>query len=151
MGRVMEFEALFAQIAAEYGFDKHVLAEQAWRESRWDPLAIGADRNLGLMQVIPAVWQEWAPQVQVYDPFDPASNLRVAAAYLASLRRDLAEKTGISGDYWLLVAYNWGPDNVRRLVAGGQRWEDVPESRRDYAISILTGAEVRALAAGEPR
>lgn len=43
----MEFEALFARVAAEYGLDKHMLAEQAWRESRWDPLAIGASSDMG--------------------------------------------------------------------------------------------------------
>ncbi|NUQ39514.1 MAG: transglycosylase SLT domain-containing protein [Caldilineales bacterium] len=146
----MEFEALFARVAAEYGLDKHMLAEQAWRESRWDPLAIGASSDMGLMQILPAAWQEWAPKVQVYDPFDPESNLRVAAAYLAFLRGYLPAQVGVAGDYWMLVAYKWGAGNVRDLITRGQGWEQTPQTHREYAISILTGAEARALAAAEP-
>ncbi len=145
----MDIEDIFAAVAAEYRLDKHQLAEQGWRESRWDPLAVGQANDMGIMQLVPATWNEWAPKVGVYDPFDPESNVRVAAAYLTHLRVFLAEKLRLRGDHWLLVAYNWGLDNVRRLVEGGQGWEQVPAARQDYALGILLGAETRALAAAE--
>lgn len=147
----MDYEELFAAVAAEYGLDKHLLAEQGWRESRWDPLAIGQASDMGLMQIVPATWQEWAAKVGVYDPFDPESNVRVAAAYLAYLRNYLPESVGVIGDYWMLVAYNWGPGNVRNLIQAGKGWDDIPTVRRDYAVNILLGAEARSLAAAEPR
>ena len=146
----MDYEALFAQVAAEYGLDKHQLAEQGWRESRWDPLAIGKSNDMGIMQILPATWSEWAPKIRVYDPFDPESNIRVAAAYLVYLRTYLANQLKLVGDHWVLVAYNWGPGNVRQLVEAGKGWNDVPTERQDYALNILLGAEARALAAAEP-
>ena len=147
----MDIEDIFATVAAEYHLDKHQLAEQGWRESRWDPLAVGQADDMGIMQIVPATWNEWAPKVGVYDPFDPESNVRVAAAYLTYLRSFLAEQVRVRGDHWLLVAYNWGPGNVRQLVEAGQGWDQVPSVRQDYALSILLGAEARALAAAEQR
>lgn len=147
----MDIEDIFATVAAEYHLDKHQLAEQGWRESRWDPLAVGQADDMGIMQIVPATWNEWAPKVGVYDPFDPESNVRVAAAYLTYLRSFLAEQVRVRGDHWLLVAYNWGPGNVRQLVEAGQSWDQVPSVRQDYALSILLGAEARALAAAEQR
>lgn len=146
---IEEFEDIFTRVAAEYGLDKHLLAEQAWRESRWDPLAIGQANDMGIMQILPSTWLEWAPKVGVFDPFDPESNIRVGAAYLQYLRQYLAEKLDLVGDHWVLVAYNWGPGNVRRLIEAGKGWNDIPQKRRDYAFNILIGAEARALASAE--
>ncbi|MCP4167811.1 MAG: lytic transglycosylase domain-containing protein [Chloroflexi bacterium] len=145
-----EFLILFAKIAADYDLDKHLLAEQAWRESRWNPLAVGRSRDMGIMQIIPSTWQKWSKKVGVYDPFDPESNIRVGAAFLASLKVMLNKDLSIDGDHWMLVAYNWGPINVRRLIEGGKGWLDVPQNRRDYATDILLAAETRKLSSGEP-
>lgn len=142
---------IFAKVAAEYGLDKHQLAEQGWRESQWNAFAVGNNRQLGLMQVPPAVWGEWAPRLKVYDPFDAESNIRLAAAYLQDLRQRLATQLNTRGDQWLLAAYHWGFDPVSQLLRAGKRWEDVPVAEQDYAIEILTGAETRALIAAEPR
>lgn len=145
----MDYENLFAKVAAEYKLDKHMLAEQGWRESRWDPLAIGKANDMGIMQIVPATWSEWAPKVKVYDPFDPESNIRVACAYLTYLRKFLSDRLKLTGDHWVLVAYNWGPGNVQKLIEEGKNWGDVPKVRQDYAINILLGAEARALAMAE--
>ena len=86
----MAYEALFQTIAAEHGLDWHLLAQQAWRESRMNAMAVFSARRLGLMQILPATWNEWAPKLGVVDPFDPESNIRVAAAILAYPRDVLA-------------------------------------------------------------
>ena len=145
----MDIEDIFTTVAAEYHLDKHQLAEQGWRESRWDPLAVGQASDMGIMQIAPATWDEWAPKVGVYDPFDPNSNIRVAAAYLVYLRTFLAERLRLRGDHWLLATYSWGPDNVQRLVQAGKVWDQTPAIHQEYALSILLGAETRALAAAE--
>lgn len=145
----MDIEDIFATVAAEYHLDKHQLAEQGWRESRWDPLAVGQASDMGIMQIAPATWDEWAPKVGAYDPFDPDSNIRVAAAYLVYLRTFLAERLRLRGDHWLLATYSWGLDNVQRLVQTGKGWEQTPAIHQEYALSILLGAETRALAAAE--
>jgi len=142
----MAYEKIFQQVASEYDLDWHILAEQAWHESRFDPLAIGAANDMGLMQVLPKTWSEWAPKLGLFDPFDPESNIRVAAAYQAWIREQLI-KLGRPETYWILAAYNWGIGNVLRLLKSGGDWSQVPKERRDYANSIILAAEADALAA----
>jgi soluble lytic murein transglycosylase-like protein len=132
----MTYEEMFREIAPQYGLDWHLLAQVAYQESRFNPRAVGKDDDTGLMQIIPSTWNEWAPKVGVSDPFDPYSNVHVAAAYLAFLRKYFTEM-GYPEDRWMLVAYNWGPDNLRRLLEDGGGWEQVPEKRRRYALRIL--------------
>lgn len=141
----MPYEDIFRQVAARYGLDRHLLAEQCFRESRFDPLAVGAASDMGLMQIVPATWNEWSAKVGVYDPFDPNSNITVAGAYLAWIKEQLA-KIGREEPYWMLVAYNWGIGNVLRLLKEGGEWGDVPEIRRNYATGIILAAEANAIA-----
>jgi membrane-bound lytic murein transglycosylase MltF len=139
------FEETFQRVAEERKLDWRLMVEQCYRESQFDPLAIGADNNMGLMQIVPATWDDWAPKVGVYDPFDPDSNIAVAGAYLAWLRDQLA-KVNRPEPYWLLAAYDWGIANVLKLLKTGGAWQDVPEDRRDYATGIILAAEASALA-----
>ncbi len=141
----MAYEDLFRKIGAEYELDWHILAQQCWRESRFNPLAVGAAGDMGLMQILPATWDEWAPKVGVFDPFDPESNIRVAAAILAYLR-DTLVKQGRPERYWWLVAYNWGIGNTLRLLRNNGTWEQIPAERRAYATEIILAAEADALA-----
>jgi soluble lytic murein transglycosylase-like protein len=141
----MAYEDIFQRVAGKYGLDWRLMVEQCFRESRFDPLAVGAASDMGLLQIVPATWDEWAPKVGVYDPFDPESNITVAGAYLAWLRDQLTT-AGRPEPYWMLAAYNWGIGNVLRLLQGGGSWKDVPEIRRDYATGITLAAEANALA-----
>ena len=141
----MAYENLFRTIAAERGLDWHMLAQQAWRESRMNASVVGAAGDMGLMQILPATWNEWAPKVGVSDPFDPESNIRVAAVILAYLR-DVLVGLGRPEQYWRLTAYNWGIGNVLRLLKSGGAWSQVPPERQAYANDIILAAEVNALA-----
>ncbi len=133
----MTYEAMFQEIAALYGLDWRMLAAIAYRESGLDPLAIGRDGDMGLMQILPITWNEWAPKVGVSDPYDPYSNVLVAAAYLAYLR-EYCRTRGYPQPEWALAAYNWGPENVRQVFERQGAWEaSVPEPTRRYAISVL--------------
>ncbi len=142
----MAYEEIIRKIAIENGLDWRLLLEQAYRESRLDPLAVGKANDMGLLQILPATWDEWAPKVGVFDPFDPESNLRVAAAYLVWIRNQLA-RLGRSEDYWMLVAYNWGIGNVVRLLKSGGVWAQVPAERQAYANDIILAAETNSIAA----
>ena len=134
---------IYKEIAAEYGLDWRLLLEQGWRESRWDPLAIGGAGEYGLMQIHPATWDQWAAKLNVFDPFDPASNIRVAAARPSRLRKQLLTRDRPE-DYWLLAAYNWGINNVLPLLDAGGTWDDVPPEVQNYAYDIILAAEARA-------
>jgi len=140
----MTYAEMFAEIAQKYGLDWRLLAEQAWVESRLNPLAVGKANDMGLLQIIPSTWDEWAPRIGVVDPFDAYSNTLVAAAYLAFLR-DYVSRFGLWDFYWVLLAYNWGPGNVRRLMESGGGWLDVPASRREYAVAIVLQGDAHGL------
>ena len=108
----------------------------AYKESSLNRLAVGKDGDMGLMQILPSTWEEFAPQVGVSDPFDPVSNVQVGAAYLAYLRDKLIAR-GYPEEYWALVAYNWGPNNVARLLQEDGNWGGIPMMRQDYAYQII--------------
>ena len=137
------YRELYEEIAAEYGLDWRLLLEQGRRESGWDPLAIGKAGEYGLMQIHPATWDQWAAKLDLFDPFDPASNIRVAAAYWVWLREQLLARDHPE-DYWLLAAYNWGINNVLKLLDEGGTWDDVPPEVQNYAYDIILAAEARA-------
>lgn len=132
----MTYEAMFREIAPRYGLDWRLLAGLAYQESRLNPWAIGRDNDMGLMQILPSTWNEWAPQVGVTDPFDPYSNVSVAAAYLAYLR-EYCQARGYPETQWMLIGYNWGPDNLRQLFERNGRWAQVPDKQRRYVLNIL--------------
>jgi hypothetical protein len=136
----LSLEEIFKEAGKRYNIDWRILASLAYRESLLDPKAKGGSGELGLMQIMPSTWQEWAPLVQVQNPWDPYSNVIVGAAYLSYLRgyfRDL----GYNDHQWALAAYNWGPERVLTLLDQGARWHELPLPQRQYVADILMGVE----------
>jgi membrane-bound lytic murein transglycosylase F len=141
----MSLDDIFLQVGQEFGLDWRLLAQIAWQESRLNPKAVGRAGDMGLMQILPTTWNEWAPKVKVTDPYDALSNARVAGAYLSWIRLQVAA-AGRPEIYWSLTAYNWGIGNVLRLLQARGGWGQVPPERQDYAIDITLATEVRMLA-----
>ncbi|MCG3211071.1 MAG: Membrane-bound lytic murein transglycosylase F [Anaerolineae bacterium] len=135
-GAAITYEQLFQDVAAQYQLDWRMLAEIAYQESRFNPWAIGRSNEMGLMQIHPVTWQAWAPRVGVFDPYDPASNVQVAAAFLAYLR-NFCQTRGYSDPHWMLIGYNWGPNNLDKLFKQQVGLDAVPEKPRQYAARIL--------------
>ena len=132
----MTYAQMFQTIAARYDLDWRMLAAQAYVESGFDSLALSSAGAMGLMQVLPTTWREWAPVVGVNDPFDSYSNVQVAAVYLDYLRTQLARQ-GRPEKEWMLVAYHWGIDRLSAFLAEGGDWQTLPELHRRYAEDIL--------------
>lgn len=132
----MTYQQMLQDVAQQYDLDWRILAEVAYWESHFNPWAIGRRNEMGLMQIMPLTWSEWAPQVGVFDPYDPYSNAQVAAAYLVYLR-NYCRANGYTETYWMLIGYNWGPNNLRQLFQQGGGLEDVPERPRHYALNIV--------------
>lgn len=139
-GAPMTYAQMFQTVGAQYDLDWRMLAAQAYIESSFDTLALSNAGAMGLMQVLPATWREWAPAVGASDPFDSYSNVQVAAIYLDYLRTQLAQQ-GHPEKEWMLVAYNWGLDRVNEFLANGGDWQDLPAARRKYAEDILRVAQ----------
>lgn len=136
----MTYAQMFQAVGAQYDLDWRMLAAQAYIESSFDTLALSNAGAMGLMQVLPATWREWAPAVGASDPFDSYSNVQVAAIYLDYLRTQLAQQ-GHPEKEWMLVAYHWGLDRVNDFLASGGNWQDLPDARRKYAEDILRIAQ----------
>ncbi|HAJ37045.1 MAG TPA: hypothetical protein DCL15_15295 [Chloroflexi bacterium] len=139
-GAPMTYAQMFQAVGAQYDLDWRMLAAQAYIESSFDALALSQAGAMGLMQVLPTTWREWAPAVGASDPFDSYSNVQVAAIYLDYLRTQLAQQ-GHPEKEWMLVAYNWGLDRVSDFLANGGGWQDLPDARRKYAEDILRVAQ----------
>jgi soluble lytic murein transglycosylase-like protein len=132
----MTYSQMFQEIGLRYDLDWRLLAALAYVESGFDVMALSSAGAMGLMQVLPETWREWAPAVDAADPFDAYANTLVAATYLDHLRTQLAQDGRIEPQ-WMLVAYNWGPDRLKEFLASGNAWESLPEARRQYAADVL--------------
>lgn len=132
----LTYAQMFQEIALHYDLDWRLLAAQAYVESSFDTMALGSDGDMGLMQVLPSTWREWAPAVGATDPFDAYSNTLVAAAYLDHVRALMGQR-GLPQAQWMLVGYNWGPDRLTGFVDSGGAWEQLPAERAQYATDIL--------------
>ena len=87
---------------------------------------------LGLMQVMPATYQDMRQQHGLGpDPFNPRDNILAGAAYLRWLRERYPYPA-------LFAAYNDGPGNLeQRMISGGL----LPAETRDYVSDIKLSLE----------
>jgi soluble lytic murein transglycosylase len=102
--------------AAKYGFDPVFLLSVMQHESSFNPRCKGSLDEIGLMQLRPGT-AEWI--AQKYDLpysgaktlFDPATNIRLGAAYLNYLRESFDSQAQL-----YISAYNMGSRNVSSYV-----------------------------------
>jgi hypothetical protein len=109
------------------------LARVIWRESRFDPEAVGpltryGTRAQGIAQFMPGT----AAERGLSDPFDPVQALPEAAGFLRQLR----EKFGNLG--LAAAAYNAGPARVQGWLDGAR---SMPPETRAY-VQAVTGRSV---------
>jgi len=109
------------------------LTRVIWRESRFDPNAVGPTtrsgaRAEGIAQFMP----ETAAERALDDPFDPVQALPKAAAFLSDLRDEFGN-LGLAA-----AAYNAGPQRVRDWLAGVR---GMPAETRRY-VRAVTGRSV---------
>ncbi len=136
----LTYTEMFQEIADLYGMDWRQLVAHAQRESRLDPNAQGGSGEYGLMQILPTTWNEWAPLVEVSDPWDPYSNILVGAAYYSYIHSYFSD-LGYADPQWSLAAYNWGPERTLGLLDSGGDWFALPLPQRMYVADILIGME----------
>lgn len=96
-----------AAAAREFGVDVRLFDVLVREESKYDPNVVSPAGAVGLAQIMPDTFAEWAPKVGATNIRDARDNARVGAAYLNFLAKyykgDLRKA---------LYAYNWGPGNV---------------------------------------
>ncbi|WP_432207915.1 lytic transglycosylase domain-containing protein [Ancylobacter polymorphus] len=98
-----------------------------WVESGADPRAVSPAGAMGLMQIMPATWDELRVHYGLgADPFDPRDNILAGAAYL----RQLHDRYGSIRA--MLSAYNAGPARYEASLAG----KPLPPETRTYIAAL---------------
>lgn len=101
------------------------------QESGGDPDAVSSAGAVGLAQSMPKTAKDPGYGVEpLDDPRDPEQARRFAEDYLGAML-DEFEDPGHA-----LMAYNWGPGNVKRWKSNGGDPSKVPDETRDYVKSL---------------
>ena len=117
------YDELIDKAAARYDLDPDLIRSVMQTESAFNPIAVSPAGAMGLMQLMPALAEEFG----ITDPFDPEQNIMGGARYLRQLLNMH------DGNVRLAVAsYNAGPGTVARY--GGR----VPpfEETREYVKRV---------------
>lgn len=107
--------AHIAEAAQRFGIPEHWIVAVMRAESAGNTRAVSSAGAQGLMQVMPATWDELRVRHRLgSDPFDPRDNILAGAAYL----REMYDRYGTIPA--MLAAYNAGPDRYDEYLATGR-------------------------------
>ena len=119
---IHRYDALIARQASVYHLDEKLVWSVIYEETWFRAWKIGADDEVGLMQVTPLVAREWSRQtglkkfeMQILEEpveflRDPERNIQVGCWYLETLREKYRGSPAM--DAMALAAYNAGPSRV---------------------------------------
>jgi len=116
------FDTLIERHSRVYRVDELLVWSIIYEETYYRPWKVGADQEVGLMQVTPTVAREWAKEtgLKVYERqasedlygllSDPEKNIQVGCWYLEKLREQYRGRQAETA--MMLAAYNAGPSRV---------------------------------------
>jgi soluble lytic murein transglycosylase len=142
------YDRLILSEAAAHGLPPALVASVIWRESRFDPRALGPVGEIGLMQITEGSVRDWAQahREPIPDPavlWDPAWNLRIGTWYLARAAGHWRRAGCRDPLPMALAEYNAGRSRARAWVESGGTGTDpfldaidIPGTRR-YVEDIL--------------
>ena len=129
-----------AEAAHRFGIPAAWIAAVLAAESNGDPLAVSSAGAMGLMQLMPATWEEQRALHRLgSDPFQPRDNILAGSGYLRAMWDRYRNITG------MLAAYNFGPGRYDEYLAGER---DLPAETRDYIAALVPLLGGDPLAAG---
>ena len=115
------------EAATRYGVPGHWVRAVMHQESGGEQQATSPVGAMGLMQVMPATYEELRVRYQLGDdPYEPRNNILAGTAYI----REMYDRFGAPG---FLAAYNAGPDRVNDYLAGRAR---LPDETVNYVAAI---------------
>ena len=134
--------AHIAEAAQRFGIPERWIVAVMRVESAGNTRAVSSAGAQGLMQVMPATWDELRVRHRLgSDPFDPRGNILAGAAYL----REMYDRYGtIPG---MLAAYNAGPDRYNEHLASGR---PLPAETRAYVDLLAPALVATAPSLGAP-
>ncbi len=117
-----------AEAAHRFGIPAGWIAAVLTAESNGDPTAVSSAGAMGLMQLMPATWDEQRALHRLgSDPFQPRDNILAGAAYLRAMWDRYRTVTDMLG------AYNFGPGRYDEYLAGER---SLPQETRDYVAAL---------------
>jgi soluble lytic murein transglycosylase len=154
---IHRYDELIARQAEVYKLDKDLVWSIIYEETYFKPWEAGADGEIGLMQVTPAVAREWAREtgMKAFEKRaaenvtellrDPETNLQIGCWYLEKLRQKYRDQP--AEEAMMLAAYNAGPSRVEEWGKSAENAPPLAEkefierinisSTRSYVESIL--------------
>ena len=154
---IHRYDELIARQASVYRLDERLVWSIIYEETYFRAWQIGADEEVGLMQITPAVAREWAKETGFKDfekkvnedvvtfLSDPERNIQVGCWYLEKLREQYRGRPAQTA--MMLAAYNAGASRVEEWTkdtdAGALSESDFIErigisSTKNYVTAILT-------------
>ena len=117
--REHRFDGQIRAAARRYHLDPALVKAVVWQESRFDERAVGAAKEIGLMQIRAPAAQEWAQAEKVlwFHPlllYDPGANTQAGSWYLAKILKRYARTD--NPVVYALADYNAGRGNVLRWI-----------------------------------
>ena len=148
------FDDVIGRQSAVYRLDDRLVWSVIYEETWFRPWKLGADEEIGLMQVTPLVARDWARETGLREferqanenvvefLADPERNIQIGCWYLEKLREDYRGKPAETA--MTLAAYNAGPSSVDEWTRGTADLSEAAfverigiASTRSYVTSIL--------------
>jgi soluble lytic murein transglycosylase len=116
------FDSMIARQAAIYRVDPDLVWSVIYEETYFSPWKTGADGEIGLMQVTPAVGREWATETGMRELErqmtsnpesllrDPERNIQIGCWYLEKIYEQFQDKP--EAEVRMIAAYNAGPSRA---------------------------------------
>ncbi|WP_245463478.1 MULTISPECIES: lytic transglycosylase domain-containing protein [unclassified Mesorhizobium] len=115
------------EAAKRFAIPERLLRAVMQVESVGDVHAVSSKEAMGLMQIMPATWEELRIRHRLgVDPYQPRGNILAGAAYL----REMLDRFGRNG---FLAAYNAGPGRYEEHLATGR---PLPRETIDYVRKL---------------
>jgi len=124
-----KYDPIFEEVGKQYNVNPELLKAIAKQESDFDPIAEGEDGEIGMMQLMPIIRNEYIPN---QDPTDPRNSVIGAAKFLQHLKK---KYNGNANK--VLQAYNGGETLLDKNPEGIQQTKDY----RDSVIQYMPSAQ----------
>ncbi|MGB9561870.1 MAG: lytic transglycosylase domain-containing protein [bacterium] len=139
-------DEIFKKYGEKYGIPWALLKAQGVIESGLKPDSISSKGAIGIMQIMPATYDEIKKKLNhLKDIYDPESNIEAGAFYLSSLIRQTEKLNPHPKEIipLALASYNWGIGNIKRLIKKLKTtsWmkllDHLPEETKNYVKKVL--------------
>lgn len=121
------YNAIMDEAEAYYGLPDYLLYTIAQRESKFNPNVTNWQGCAGLFQFAPNTYRALK-----INPYNANSAIWAAAKYLRFLYDKYFQDWSLT-----VLAWNWGPGNVRRFVAGNKPLASAAQKYLTYVDSIV--------------